>query len=722
MQSTPKKSAGKRPAARPPKKTKKKSIKDSKPASGGAVGGGPAAAAEQERKRLVTELEMTAAGLRAREAEAKGLQLELAALRLRHGQDVATAQDVLHSQQRERAVLEEAARALEKRLEAACAETALLRVSLQQAQAAGTATTGQQARKQGECEQHAASSEVWRLQCQSQQQAEHIAAQQETIERLRQRLEHTEQSLEAERGGTDMTAWLAVRGQARSQLRFVRESPWLVHIRPQRLGGVLPNSVLPGSCLALAGRQLLLEGPEEEGQELGGGGPAGQLHMLDLSSGQWSARRRGVEGAPSPGQPPASIAPVSGRAMCGIGDKLLGVGGTCCGQLLGTKVFHPSLREWLPLPPPADASALQPPLRHSAALAYCPASHVAYLFGGQGEAGCLADLWCLNCTSMEWRQLDTVSSRPGESARLQGSLDAPPPSSGAALAVSEDGSRLWLMGGRLDSQRCSNALHRYDLGLSYWARVDAAPPIEPRANHVMSCVDRFLVIVGGSIFSADGQAAHLQDCALYDPTENSWDVLDGAAFEPDAGSSKGHPAAVVSVAAGMIAGNGTPASSKPAQRDGEPAAFLGAGSCVFSGNKLLLLKALPDSGGRLGELWTVVLQLPGDIELLRESQRKAACVVKQLTLFEEEVSAASVRLGWTPATAKRDRLVSYKLMVTNSEGRSREAYEGCETSCQVTGLMPGSHIFCVKAVYDDASFQWSQPVMAVTTPAKRGPT
>jgi hypothetical protein len=289
-----------------------------------------------------------------------------------------------------------------------------------------------------------------------------------------------------------------------------------------------------------------------------------------------------------------------------------------------------------------------------------------------------------------------------------------------------------------------------------------------------------LVIVGGSIFSAGGQAAHLQDCALYDPTENSWDVLDGAAFEPDAGSSKGHPAAVVSVAAGMIAGNGTPASSKPAQRDGEPAAFLGAGSCVFSGNKLLLLKALPEGGGRLGELWTVVLQLPGDIELLRESQRKAACVVKQLTLFEEEVGAASVRLGWTPATAKRDRLVSYKLMVTNSEGRSRvrnldalllamlcchkplmqsqtaklrllltqspqrnsresmrstapalpndplcwvqEAYEGCETSCQVTGLMPGSHIFCVKAVYDDASFQWSQPVMAVTTPAKRGPT
>lgn len=35
-------------------------------------------------------------------------------------------------------------------------------------------------------------------------------------------------------------------------------------------------------------------------------------------------------------------------------------------------------------------------------------------------------------------------------------------------------------------------------------------------------------------------------------------------------------------------------------------------------------------------------------------------------------------------------------------------------------LMPSSQfIFCVKAVFDDGSFQWSQPLMVVTLPAKK---
>ena len=49
----------------------------------------------------------------------------------------------------------------------------------------------------------------------------------------------------------------------------------------------------------------------------------------------------------------------------------------------------------------------------------------------------------------------------------------------------------------------------------------------------------------------------------------------------------------------------------------------------------------------------------------------------------------------------------------------QEAYEGAEAGCEVTGLPPGSqHIFCVKALYDDASFLWSQPLMVTTATTK----
>jgi hypothetical protein len=129
------------------------------------------------------------------------------------------------------------------------------------------------------------------------------------------------------------------------------------------------------------------------------------------------------------------------------------------------------------------------------------------------------------------------------------------------------------------------------------------------------------------------------------------------------------------------------------------------------------------------------------------------------------------RLSWRAPTANGDKLLSFKLMLTNMDGRARvgrtggrpgfpvafqfahmqagehtaldlppatdhllpavhpppaaaactacplqEAYEGPDAGCEVTGLAPGSqYIFCVKALYDDASFLWSEPLMVTTT-------
>ena len=128
------------------------------------------------------------------------------------------------------------------------------------------------------------------------------------------------------------------------------------------------------------------------------------------------------------------------------------------------------------------------------------------------------------------------------------------------------------------------------------------------------------------------------------------------------------------------------------------------------------------------------------------------------------------RLSWRAPTAGSDKLLSFKLMLTNAEGRSRvswrgrvglctcrlcsaillalhglriqrstqpnavqstpcstphhptqEAYEGPETMCEVTGLAANAQcVFAVKALYDDASFLWSQPVLVTTAKKSSG--
>lgn len=58
-------------------------------------------------------------------------------------------------------------------------------------------------------------------------------------------------------------------------------------------------------------------------------------------------------------------------------------------------------------------------------------------------------------------------------------------------------------------------------------------------------------------------------------------------------------------------------------------------------------------------------------------------------------------------------------MVTGKDGSVREAYEGKERSFELCGLTPDTeYILAVKAVYDDASFVWSES-KALRTAAKQ---
>ena len=238
--------------------------------------------------------------------------------------------------------------------------------------------------------------------------------------------------------------------------------------RRRLTGGVLPNvaTAAPGAMrlMAVAGQRLVLEGPTPSSGPLP---PLQQLqhivHLVDVTTGACTA-----VGAPTPA--------VIGRAVCSLGGKLLGVGGATAASgklLLSNQLLHPDLPGWQLAPDSADIHATSPPPRQHAALAYTPRAHAAFLFGGQGEDGCcLNDLWRYDLRTRAWSRLDassgggggsqtsrTLSARPAASSAAAASNAMPLPCHSAGLAVSPDGSRLWVMGGALEGGRCSSALH-----------------------------------------------------------------------------------------------------------------------------------------------------------------------------------------------------------------------------------------------------------------------
>ena len=418
-----------------------------------------AAGKDEERKRLQAELELARGSAAAQDAAARALEAELAALRLRHAHDTAASGDVLASQQREQARLAAAARQLEAALEASRQEAAQLQRALQDEldaaaaeQEAEDAATGQP------------SSELQRALSHQRRQEERIAAQQREMEGLRARLQRAEDSLAA---STATVAALQIKAASRSELRFVEGQPWLLHVARERLTGTLPSAAQPGCTLAAAGRRLLLETPAagaagaDDAQQ-----PSVQhsLHALDLCSGVWTSTA-----ADQPaGSACAGLAGITGRAVCSVGGKLLAFGGVCPdGSLLpaanATQQLLPDLPRWAPAPAPAEASVLPAP-RQGAALAYCPRANAAFMYGGKAQDGCcLDDLWRYDVALARWMRLDSAATArhlpAADRSRTPCLPERPPPCFGAALAVSEAGDRVWLMGGTLEDGRCSNELH-----------------------------------------------------------------------------------------------------------------------------------------------------------------------------------------------------------------------------------------------------------------------
>lgn len=64
---------------------------------------------------------------------------------------------------------------------------------------------------------------------------------------------------------------------------------------------------------------------------------------------------------------------------------------------------------------------------------------------------------------------------------------------------------------------------------------------------------------------------------------------------------------------------------------------------------------------------------------------------------------------WIPPTKNVDRIDQYKLMIATHTGTVTTAYEGKRLRFRISRLRQNTkYVLCVKAVYDDGSFLWSE--------------
>ena len=64
---------------------------------------------------------------------------------------------------------------------------------------------------------------------------------------------------------------------------------------------------------------------------------------------------------------------------------------------------------------------------------------------------------------------------------------------------------------------------------------------------------------------------------------------------------------------------------------------------------------------------------------------------------------------WRPPTKNVERIDYYKLMLATHTGSVACVYEGKERQYKIVRLRQNAeYILCVKAVYDDGSFVWSE--------------
>ena len=182
----------------------------------------------------------------------------------------------------------------------------------------------------------------------------------------------------------------------------------------------------------------------------------------------------------------------------------------------------------------------------------------------------------------------------------------------------------------------------------------------PRKGHALGCLGRYVLVAGGVATSVGGGEQQHQDTWVFDPNQATWQLLDDQGW--------------------CWSGNG--------QGPRVPATRLSAGTCQWDAAGLLLLRS--DTSGQLARLVRVALQLPEPSERARNGQQQPDSDELAIVAGEVEATSTSVRLRWAPPSKDADKLLHFKVMVTDPEGRSWEAFQGTATSAEATGLAPNT--------------------------------
>lgn len=161
------------------------------------------------------------------------------------------------------------------------------------------------------------------------------------------------------------------------------------------------------------------------------------------------------------------------------------------------KWFQPKLRAPQPAPSPRCGHAL------------CAVRSRLFLFGGVTESGLSNDLWILDLDALTWSEIPMFGATP--CARK-----------GASLVATEDGRKLYLVGGATaaGAALCDvNVLDLDNFGWSALGTVGDAP--QGRECPAVSLTPPYLLVAGGHAAAANGTriavsdfwVLHLQQCA-----------------------------------------------------------------------------------------------------------------------------------------------------------------------------------------------------------------
>ena len=531
-------------------------------------------------------------------------------------------------------------------------------------------------------------------------QAELLTTQAAEVSQLSATVATLEQQLGAARGQVDA---LRVQSRGSSSLQALAGRPCLVTRRFTKLTGAVPRELRHAACCALGQHWLVLHAWGDDGPTAEAASHP-RTYALHLPTSTWhllpqylSAARQGV----------ALVQVSACDPSCGAASALFLIGGATPGgevqsdaAVLLVSDIAASLKEdtSLILPPHwAPPTTAQAQCARQGASACASADGTLFLVGGGSPSDCAAVAVCgaRNPHAAAW-----LPAPFGASGQL-----APSPRTRACVAVSADGTRMWLFGGIAvgsssvdEERRRLTDLFSYDVATRRWTSHEAAPGPSPCGRDGGSlCVlsPDFVVLAGGCTEDSGSPAPDVW--ALHVPSM-TWQCVIPA----------------------------------PPPSDEPPACCSGTLACHSASGELHLLHTRSCPGGEAAwdVLETVQLTLPDAMDDIvtastAESVASAGAFAEgssTLRLWLHAAGSTSLELRWRPPARNAERITSYTLMMTPGGSTVSKAwYRGVGEWTTIAGLKTGwEYIFCLKATYDDGSHVWSDTVAFHTRRAQGG--